>query len=141
MLVKKRTIKRPFDRREDMNFLPFIGIFFILTIPFMATRNNNLVPLDVSLPTLDYKIVVLDSDPIKVYINNEGSLYVDGNYARLGELKKTIDEASFKNFYRRIYVLADTNNSYGVVLRVVNVLRTNGYKNVALVSGVYNNFM
>lgn len=106
----------------------------------MATRNSSLIPLDINIPTLDYKIVVLDSNPIKVYINGDGNLYIDGSYVPLRELQKTMDELSFRNLNRHIYILADTNNNYGTILRTVNTLRTNGYKNVTLVSGVYNNF-
>jgi biopolymer transport protein ExbD len=140
MLTRGRFIKRTFKKEDSVSLLPFIGVFFIFAIPFMAARNSNITPLKVELPSVDYKIVVLESEPIKVYINNEGVLYVDNSRVQLGSLTKTIDEISLKNLNRNIYVLADTSNNYGFVLRVVNTLRTSGYKNVNLVGGVYNNF-
>jgi biopolymer transport protein ExbD len=140
MLTINRFIKRTFKKEDNVSLLPFIGIFFVFTIPFMAARNSNITPLKVELPSVDYKIVVLESEPIKVYINNEGVLYVDNNRTQLSSLAKSIDEISLKNLNRNIYVLADVGNNYGFVLRVVNTLRTSGYKNVNLVGGVYNNF-
>jgi biopolymer transport protein ExbD len=140
MIFRNQLIKRPFRKEDSISLIPFIGIFFVIAIPFMATRNNIFTSLTVELPAVDYKIVVLESEPIKVYISNEGNLYVDNNRLQFAELVDIINSASLKNFNRNIYILADVNNSYGFVLRVVNTLRAQGYKNVSLVSGVYNNF-
>jgi biopolymer transport protein ExbD len=141
MAIKYRKIKREFKRDEGINLIPFVGVFFILTIPFLSARNNNFTTLKVELPTTDYKIVVLESEPIKVYINEEGLLYVDNSRVQLSTLVDNINDMSLKNFNRNIYIIADVNNNYGLILGVVNTLRTNGYKNVSLVSGIYNSFI
>jgi biopolymer transport protein ExbD len=141
MSIKYKKIKREFERGDSVSFIPFVGIFFILTIPFLAARNNNLTTLKIELPTTDYKIIVLESEPIKIYIDGDGLVYMDNNRVQVSNLVTAVNDSTLKNLNRNIYVIADINNNYGSILRIVNILRTSGYKNVSLVSGIYNNFI
>ncbi|MDR2760241.1 MAG: biopolymer transporter ExbD [Rickettsiales bacterium] len=140
MLLKKKTIRRPLKTEDSVSLMPFISIFLILAIPFMAARSNNFNLIKVELPRADYKIVSLEFNPIKIIVNAEGSLYVDGNFTQFSNLVSAVHDISLKNFNRNIYVLGDAGSNYGVILRIVNALQASGYRNVNLVSGVYNNF-
>jgi biopolymer transport protein ExbD len=65
---------------------------------------------------------------------------VDGNYTQFSDLVNVIHDISLRNLNRNIYILGDANSNYGFILKIVNILQASGYRNVNLVSGIYNNF-
>lgn len=135
-----RKYCRRFDNGEEVNIniVPLIDILFSIMITFMIPTQSLFGSLGIELPSADAKIVVLKKDPIKVLINKDGDIIIDGQEVKMKNLSKKINELSLKDKNIKIYVMADKRNNYGRVLDITGKLNKDGFNDVVLISDLYN---
>ncbi len=126
------------DNEININIVPLIDILFSILIAFMIPTQTLFGSLNIELPSLDAKIIVLKKDPIKIFINKDGEIIIEDHEVKISNLNKKIDELSLKDKNIKIYVMADKGNNYGKVLDVVGKLNKGGFNDVVLISDLYN---
>ena len=109
----------------------YFGIFFIIYIIYFGRVN-------IELPPVNAKIAVLERDPVKVIIQQNGNIYVNDKDINGSSLIASVDEASLKNRNIKVYVMADKKNNYGDILSVLKKLSDSGYVDVVLISDAQN---
>lgn len=126
------------EEEVNVNIIPLIDVLFSILIAFMIPTQSLFGGLDIEIPTADAKIVVLEKEPIKVFIDKNGNIIINEIEIKFKDLAKRVEELSLKDRNIKIYVLADKINSYGRVLDVVGRLNKYGYNDVVLISDLYN---
>lgn len=131
---------------NDPNVIPFIDIMLVLLIIFMVTA---------PIPTVDVKVDLPPRNPIPIrteglnptfvtllYTGGQASLSVDGEATTLEQLgAKTIERVRINNpalytsqYYSdaRIFLRADQDTPYGMVINVMSRLQEEGFAKVGI---------
>lgn len=90
--------------------------------------------INLEIPKGKAEIVVVDKDPIAVFVKDNGSIFVNNDEVSFKELAQTVVETAMKDYSTKIFVLGDKNNLYGRIISVVDVLNTAGFEDVVLVT-------
>lgn len=135
----RRVIKKKENLEElNINMTPFIDVIFSILIAFMVPNQSLFGNIELELPPANVKIAVLDKDPIKILIERDGSIVVNNKKIKTKDLLDVVEKESLKNKNIKIYVMADKKNNYGTVLDLVGKLNEKDFKNVVLISDIYN---
>jgi len=121
------------SENSEINVTPFIDVMLVLLIIFMIAAPLSTVDIPVELPVAVAEAPERPSDPVFVTITEDLSLSV-------GELATTHDRlyidigiATLQKRDTRIYIRADKSVPYGEFMRVMNILRADGFLKVGLV--------
>ena len=135
----RRIVKRGRDLEEvGVNMTPFIDVIFSLLIAFMFSNQSIFGNIDIELPPANAQIVVLEKDPVKIFLQKDGSITVNNKSAKFSDLISIVNKATLKDKNSKIYIMADKRSNYGAVLGVVGKLNENGFKDVVLISDAHN---
>ncbi|EBA07815.1 biopolymer transporter ExbD [Sagittula stellata] len=117
----------------DINITPFIDVMLVLLIIFMVAAPLSTVDIPVELPVAVADAPQRPSDPVFITLNEDLSLAVGEVETTLDALVMEIGIATMLNRDERLYIRADKAVPYGELIRVMNVLRAEGYLKVGLV--------
>lgn len=135
----RRYIKKVHTQDDiNINIVPLIDVLFSILVAFMIPTQSLFGNLDIQLPTADAEIVVLKKDPIKLFVDRNGSIIINKQEVKLKDLTKKINDISFRDKNIKIYILADKKNNYGKILDIFGKLNNNGFKDVVLITDLYN---
>jgi biopolymer transport protein ExbD len=116
------------DVIAEINVVPFVDIVLVLLITFMLTSSAIVkASFTVELPTAASAGAAVPST-LNVVLDAAGKLYLDGaetSYERLGA---HVARASWKDKDLQAVISADKSVNYGQVVRVLDVVKSNGVK-------------
>ncbi|MEY4551520.1 MAG: hypothetical protein RL685_7715 [Pseudomonadota bacterium] len=116
------------DVIAEINVVPFVDIVLVLLITFMLTSSAIVkASFTVELPTAASAGTAVPST-LNVVLDASGNLYLDGaetSYERLGAV---VARASWKDKDLQAVISADKSVNYGQVVRVLDVVKSNGVK-------------
>ncbi|OXS30128.1 MAG: protein TolR [Desulfovibrio sp. MES5] len=122
------------DFVADINVTPFVDVMLVLLIIFMVTAPMMTEGLDVALPKVDTsEVLPTEDDHIILTIKSNGALYLDEYETGLADLPEVLT-ARVKNAGRQLFVRADKDVPYGMVMHVMDRVRGAGVSDVGLVT-------
>ena len=130
--------KRYSDEEINLNIAPFIDIVLSVLIVFMIPSQTLFGNIRLELPPADAKVAVLEKDPIKILVGKNGDIIIDDKIIATKDLIDAVDTISLKNKMIKIYVIGDKRNTYERVIDIVGRLNKAGFKDVVLISDLYN---
>jgi biopolymer transport protein TolR len=119
---------------SEINVTPFVDVMLVLLIIFMVTAPMMVQGVDVDLPTAtaaplpaneDLLIVSVDGDRT-VYLNNQ-EVSVAFLAEKLGAILENLDSDA-------VYLKADKQVPYGVVVHVMSQIKKAGVKNLGMIT-------
>lgn len=114
--------------------LPLIDILAILLIFFIVTTTfKKAVPqLQINLPesTSAVEAPAPKSEPLVLQVRDETEIFLDGQPVTLEGLAGILGDAVRENPDRAIALQADKEASFGLVVRILDVLQEAGIKNI-----------
>ena len=119
----------------EINVTPFVDVMLVLLIIFMITAPLMAEGVDVDLPqTKSATALPTDKDHIIVTIRKNGTVYVD-TYAveKLEDLEAQI-RAVATNQKRQVFLQADKDVPYGMVVPVIGIIRSAGIDKLGMVA-------
>lgn len=122
-----------FSENSEINVTPFIDVMLVLLIIFMIAAPLSTVDIPVELPVAVADAPERPGDPVFVTITEDLSLSVGENATTADRLYIDIGIATLQNRDTRIYIRADKSVPYGEFMRVMNILRADGFLKVGLV--------
>ena len=137
MSRKRIANKNPYSADANLNLAPFVDILFSILIVFMIPNQSLFGGMKLELPSADAEVVVLEKDPIKVFIDSNSNIAVNDDIVEYSRLISKINEVSLKDKDIKIYVMADKANNYGFILNIVGKLKSGGFKDVVLITDLY----
>jgi TonB system transport protein ExbD (group 1) len=127
--------KNPFPANSEMNVTPFVDVMLVLLIIFMIAAPLSTVTVPVDLPTASSKpLQVKPPDPIFVSIEKDGKVYVMDEAVTLETLPEKLRDKMQGSTDERVYLRADQNLAYRIIMEVMNQLQDSGFTKVALVA-------
>lgn len=126
-------------RRVDpvVDVTPLIDIIFQLVLFFMVSTTFVSAPgIEVDLPRSSSDTVLRDTDDLNVWVNSDGSVYVDEEPVDFRGLKSALSEAARSNPSTLIVIKADKDVGHGRVVAVMDAARSRGLTQLAIATEV-----
>ena len=120
--------------RDNVDFVPFVGILLRLMIVFLIASPVVLGGVNIELPRGQAEIIIVKRDPLVVSIKKDGSLYLEKDPIKLNTLATRLAELALGVKNLKIFVKADKDISYSRVITVVDAIYSAGFSDVTLVT-------
>lgn len=117
----------------EINITPFIDVMLVLLIIFMVAAPLSTVDIPVELPIASSDAPKRPSDPVFLTIKEDLTFNVGEYDATFETLIMEIGIATSLNRDERIFIRGDKSIPYGELVKVMNLLRSEGYVKVGLV--------
>jgi len=118
---------------HEINVTPFIDVILVLLIIFMIAAPLATVDISVDLPTANAERAPRPDKPLFLTIKSDLSLMLDNDTVNRGTLAGALDRATASDKQQRLFLRADKSVPFGVLMTLMNELRSAGYLHVALV--------
>lgn len=126
---------------SEMNVVPYIDVMLVLLVIFMITAPLITYGVKVDLPRIENAKEInssQDKSPIIITIKENGLLYmVENNKEKEMKLSEVVLRLkAHKNIdpERKAFIRGDSAVSYGVVVKIMGVLQSNGIEKVGLIT-------
>lgn len=119
---------------SEINITPFVDILLVLLIIFMVAAPMMTSSINIDLPKGVTDPVNEKVQPIAVSIKSDGTLYVQDDPVKLGNLPTKLIEVTNNNLNTKIQVRADKSVDYGRVMDIIKTINLAGFKQVVLVT-------
>jgi len=114
---------------SEINVTPLVDVMLVLLIIFMITAPLLQQGIDVNLPKAKGK-ELSPSERIVITIKKDGKIYVDKSAVTLKSLRKRLSKKTNKEVFLR----ADRDVPYGLVVSVMGELRDIGIEKIGMVT-------
>ena len=122
------------DFVADINVTPFVDVMLVLLIIFMVTAPMMTEGLDVALPKVESsEVLPTEDDHLILAIKADGALFLDEYETGLADLPDVL-AVQVKGQDRQLFVRADKDVPYGMVMQVMDRIRGAGIADVGLVT-------
>jgi biopolymer transport protein TolR len=119
---------------SEINVTPFVDVMLVLLIIFMVTAPMMLQGVDVDLPeTLTQPLRVKD-EPLILTVKKDGKFYVGRKEIPLVLLRQKLEAIFEGRDSKDIFLRADEDAPYGVVVKALAAAREAGAKRLGMVT-------
>lgn len=120
------------DVIASINIVPFVDIVLVLLIIFMITSSAIAkASISVDLPSAASAGNAVSST-LNVVLNAKGELYLNGKPTDYDQLATFVARTSWKEKDLQAVISADKSIDYGRVIKIIDVVKSNGVKSFAL---------
>lgn len=124
------------DFVSEINVTPFVDVMLVLLVIFMVTSPMMVEGLGVDLPQVqESELLPTEGDHIILTIKDDGRIFGDDYQISLASLSTIIKEQVVQ-MNKQLFLRADRNVPYGVVVDIMSTMRTVGISNLALVTAL-----
>ena len=119
---------------SEINVTPFVDVMLVLLIIFMVTAPMMSEGLEVNLPQTTYvENLSTENDNMVLTVRVDGTLYLDTYPVPLEELETKLG-LLVKDQRKQLYLQADKEVPYGLVVDVMGRIRAAGIENLGVVA-------
>lgn len=119
---------------SDINVTPLVDVMLVLLIIFMITAPMMNQGLDIDLPETTTKALRQQEDPIVVSIDKEGKIAISDIEVSRPLLKQQLMQRSQEEKDNPIYLKADKNVAYGLVVAVMADIKDSGFDKLGMIT-------
>jgi biopolymer transport protein ExbD len=120
------------DVIAEINVVPFVDIVLVLLITFMLTSSAIVrASITVELPTAASAGAAVTST-LNIVLDAQGKLYLDGRELTQNELAAHVARVAWQEKDLQAVISADRSVGYGLVVQVIDLVKSNGVKTFAL---------
>ena len=117
----------------EINVVSLIDVMMLLLVIFMITAPMMQGGVDVSLPKAEARPLDRKSGLV-VTVNRAGEIFVDQDQFSFTQFRAGFRAIAGQRGKQGVYLRADQNVPYGVVVRVLAVIRQAGVSDVGMVT-------
>jgi biopolymer transport protein TolR len=114
---------------SEINVTPFVDVMLVLLIIFMVTAPLLQQGIDINLPQAKGKELTTP-ERVDITIKKDGKIYLDKTAVTLAALRAQLS----KNKNREVFLKADKDVPYGLVVEVMGELREIGIEKLGMVT-------
>lgn len=114
---------------SEINVTPFVDVMLVLLIIFMVTAPLLQQGIDVNLPQAKGKEIA-PAERIVITVKKDGKIYMDKTTITLETLKSSLSKTGNKE----VFLKADKDVPYGIVVAVMGELREIGIEKLGMVT-------
>jgi len=129
------TIESNSDRlMSDINVTPFVDVMLVLLIIFMVTAPMMIQGVDVSLPQTSSGPLSSEREHLIVTIDKNNRIYINDFQVSLNFLQEKLTKILEGREDSEVYLRADKDISYGMVVRVMAAIKGAGVERLGMVT-------
>ncbi len=114
----------------EINVTPLVDVVLVLLIIFMVAAPMMKSGIDINLPkTTTGK--PLEENKVVITLTKNGEIFINNKQIHRGIFEEKIKKMA--KMVNGVYLQADSEVSYGKVIRIISALKKNGIENVSLV--------
>jgi biopolymer transport protein TolR len=118
----------------EINVTPFVDVMLVLLIIFMVTAPMMTQGLEVDLPqTRTVSVLPKDNENMVLTVKRDGSIFLDQYQVGLDELAGHVQRL-VTDQKKSLFLKADKEVAYGVVVQVMGVLKAAGVDRMGVVA-------
>jgi len=121
---------------SEPNVVPLCDVLLVLLIIFMVVTPLVQKGFDLRLPTALNTIQMPDNPEVVLSIRRDGSLYVNQDKATMETLQTMLEEKFMTAGEKKLYVKADQDLEYGLIVEVIQVVKESGIEIVGIITEV-----
>jgi biopolymer transport protein TolR len=118
----------------EINVVPLVDIMLVLLIIFMVAAPMIQQGVDVSLPKVVAAELPVQTDLLVVTVDRSGRVFVGKTLVPLGELGEKLRVVYQRKATKELFVRADKDVPYGVVVRVMAEAKKAGIERLGMVT-------
>jgi len=119
---------------SDINVTPFVDVMLVLLIIFMVTAPMMMQGVDVSLPAATSDPLPAEEEHLIISINKDNQVFINNYQVALNNLKDKLIAILRGRIDREVYLRADKDISYGIVVRVMSEVKGAGIEKLGMVT-------
>jgi len=121
-------------RNAEINVTPFVDVMLVLLIIFMVTAPMMEQGIDVDLPETTTQPIRVRNDPLILSVKADGTYYLGRLKVQLAELQSKLEVVFDARGSKDLFLRADKNAPYGVVVKAMAAARSAGSKQLGIVT-------
>lgn len=124
--------KSKYSSMSDINVTNLVDVTMVLLIIFMLTAPFIQAGIKVKLPKAK-STVIKETEAVVISVSKEGEIFINNEKVdeeKLGDALTTLKVAG----ENRVYVRADKDVSYGVVMNVIGEVKSVGINDVGMIT-------
>lgn len=118
---------------SEINVTPLVDVMLVLLVIFMVTAPMMQQGVEVQLPQ-EKAAAFNKEEGIIVSITGNERIYLNDRRVTLNELEQKIVELANTKQDQEIFLRADTTVAYGLVVKVIAIIKRNGIKKLGMVT-------
>ncbi|MBW1694451.1 MAG: protein TolR [Deltaproteobacteria bacterium] len=119
---------------SDINVTPFVDVMLVLLVIFMVTAPMMMQGVDVALPETTSQQLPSSKEHLIITINNKNQIFINDYQITLDFLQEKLSKILEGREHRDVYLRADKNISYGVVINVMSEIKGAGVEKLGMVT-------
>ena len=119
---------------SDINVTPFVDVMLVLLIIFMVTAPMMIQGVDVSLPEATAKPLESEKEHLVITINKENQVFINDFQVTVDFLQEKLEKILQGRTDREVYLKADRDISYGMVVRIMSEIKSAGVENLGMIT-------
>lgn len=118
----------------EINVTPFVDVMLVLLIIFMVTAPMLTQGVEVDLPeTKSVETLPEDSETVVLHVLKDGTIKLDKYEVNIDDLGNNLKRMDFQKD-KLLYLQADKDVAYGVVVKVMAEVRAAGVQKLGVVA-------
>jgi len=119
---------------SEINVTPFVDVMLVLLIIFMVTAPMMTEGLEINLPeTQAVEVLPTEVENMLLTIRRDNSLYLDSYPVELDDLETKV-KLLVTQQKKQLFLQADRDVPYGMVVNIMGRLRAAGVENIGVVA-------
>ncbi len=119
---------------SEINVTPFVDVMLVLLIIFMVTAPMMIQGVNVSLPEAEAKALPVQEENLIITIEKNGVIHINDYKVELDFLREKLSKILVGRKDREVFLKADKNIAYGLVVRVMSAIRNAGVEKIGMVT-------
>jgi biopolymer transport protein TolR len=119
---------------SEINVTPFVDVVLVLLIIFMVTAPMIQQGVDVDLPETTTQPLRMKDEPLILSIQKEGKYYLGRSEVPVDELQAKLEAIFEGRDSKEIFLRADSEAPYGVVVKGLAAARAAGASKLGMVT-------
>jgi biopolymer transport protein TolR len=119
---------------SDINVTPFVDVMLVLLVIFMVTAPMMMQGVDVVLPETNSEQLIPQKEHLIITINKQNQVYINDYQVELDFLREKLIKIFESREDREVFLRADKDISYGVVVLVMSEIKGAGVEKLGMVT-------
>jgi biopolymer transport protein TolR len=129
--LRPGAVHRPMS---EINVTPFVDVMLVLLIIFMVTAPMMLQGVDVDLPETTTQPLRVRDEPLVLSVKKDGKYFVGRREIPLAALEEKLRAIFEGRDNKEIFLRADRDAPYGLVVKALAAARLAGAKQLGMVT-------
>jgi biopolymer transport protein TolR len=128
-----KKFRVPYTPIPDINITALVDVTLVLLIIFMVTAPMLRSALDIQIPQAAHATTTTE-EGIEINITKSGTIYIDKTPVPMEQFEIAFQQVFAPASHQPVFLWADQEVPYRVVLRVIDILRGAGVQDLGLVA-------